>query len=124
MASKLRSAREAQKIYWQTKLSERIEELKGKGLEGAGIDKDPIIRELKAKVRESSFRLNSIGAREKKLEDMARIREEKKAAPPKEKGKKAAAPVEEPKAKKKKKKEEGGEQAVKKESKKKAEATA
>ncbi len=124
MASKLRSARETQKAVWQDKLAGRMNELKGMGVDGKNIEKDPIIRKLKAKVREATFRLTAIVGREKKLEDMARTREEKKAAPPKEKGKKAAAPVEEKKSKKKEKKKEGSEQAPKKESKKKAEATA
>lgn len=124
MASKLRSSREAQKSYWAAMLDKRVEELGGKGLDKDRIERDAAVRKLKAKVREASFRLAAIEAREKKLEDMVRLKEEKKLAGPKEKGKKAApAPVEEPKAKKKKKKEEGGEgQAAKKESKKKAEA--
>jgi hypothetical protein len=125
MASKLRISRESQKAYWEDKLNKRKEELTGLGIEGAKIEKDTIVKKLKAKVRESTFRITAIGAREKKLEDMARTREEKKAAPPKEKGKKAeAAPVEDTKSKKKKKKEEGGGEAVKKEPKKKAEAPA
>ncbi len=125
MASKLRSSQEAQKSIWSAELKKRIEVLKEKGLEAGKIDKDAIVRKIKAKIRETSFRLTTITAYEKKLEDMARLREEKKAAPPKEKGRKAAPePVEESKAKKKKKKEDGGEQAVKKESKKKAEASA
>ncbi|HNY65311.1 MAG TPA: hypothetical protein PKM41_07710 [Deltaproteobacteria bacterium] len=124
MASKLRSSRESQKALWGEKLSRRVEALSGLGLDGDRIEKDSIVRKLKAKVRETTFRLNAIAAREKKLEDMVRLREEKKAAPPKVKGKKAeAAPVEESKtAKKKKAKKEGGEEAAPKESKKKAEA--
>ncbi len=124
MASKLRSAREAQKAEWQAKLAQRTDELKGAGADDGVLKKDTVIRQLKAKIREATFRITAIEAREKKLEDMARAREEKKAAPPKEKGKKAAAQVEEPKSKKKEKKKEGQEQAPKKESKKKAEAAA
>jgi hypothetical protein len=125
MASKLRISRESQKAYWEDKLNKRKEELIGLGLDGKKIEKDSIVKKLKAKVNESAFRIKAIVAREKKLEDMARIREEKKAAPPKEKGKKAeAAPVEQTKSQKKKKKAEGGEEAPKKEPKKKAEAPA
>lgn len=120
MASKLRVSRESQKAYWEDKLNKRKEELSGQGIDGGKIEKDTIVKKLKAKVRETTFRITAIGAREKKLEDMARLREEKKAAPPKEKGKKAAAPVEDVKAKKKKK---AGEEGAKKE-KKKAEAPA
>jgi hypothetical protein len=125
MASKLRVSRESQKDFWVDKLAKRKEELTGLGYDEGKIEKDTVVRQLKAKVRESAFRVTAITAREKKLEDMARLREEKKAAPPKEKGKKAeAAPVVDSKAKKKKKKEESGEEPAKKEAKKKAEATA
>jgi hypothetical protein len=121
MASKLRNARETQRSYWVEKLARLREELKEQGLDEQQVEKDTAVRKLKAKITDTNVRLAAIAANEKKLEDMARIREEKKAAPQKEKGKKAAAPVEEPKAKKKKKKEEGGEPPVKKEGKKKAE---
>ena len=126
MASKFRISRESQKAYWEDKLNKRKEQLAGLGYASEKIEKDATVRGLKAKVRECAFRIVAIGAREKKLEDMARLREEKKAAPPKEKGKKAeAAPVEATKTQqKKKKKAEGGEEAVKKEPKKKAEAAA
>ncbi len=123
MASKIRSARETQKTYWASKLSQRIDELKAKGIEGKVADKDPVVRKLKAKVRESTFRLTTISSCEKKIVDMAKAKEEKLAAPPKVKGKKVeAAPVEPVKDKKKKKKDEGGDAAApKKEPKKKAE---
>ncbi|HON60660.1 MAG: hypothetical protein GXY28_02450 [Bacteriovoracaceae bacterium] len=121
MASKLRGARETQRTYWVEKLARRREELREKGFDERQIEKDTAVRKLKAKITDTNLRLAAIAANEKKLEDMARLREEKKAAPQKEKGKKAAPPVEEPKAKKKKKKEEGSEQPVKKEGKKKAE---
>ncbi|MFY9398590.1 MAG: hypothetical protein WAR22_09535 [Desulfomonilia bacterium] len=119
MASKLRSVRESQKTYWVDKLGRRREELGATGLDEKAIEKDTVVKMLRAKVRETTRRLAAIAAREQKLEDMTRLREEKKAAPPKEKGKKAAPAMEEPQAKKKKKKEEGGE-PVKKEAKKKA----
>jgi hypothetical protein len=116
MASKLRNSRETQKAYWVEKLNKRVEQLTGQGIDAKKIEKDTVVRQLKAKVRESSFRLVAIDGMTKKLVDMEKLREEKKAAPPKIKGKKAeAAPVEESKTKKKKK--EGGE-------KKKAEAPA
>lgn len=122
MASKLRTAREAQKAFWEAELSKRIEFLNGKGLDGDSVTKDTAVKKIKAKIRESAFRLSTIAAYEKKLEEMARIREEKKAAPPKEKGKKAEVAVEAPKGKKKEKKKEAASgDAPKKEPKKKAE---
>jgi hypothetical protein len=123
MASKLRNSRESQKAYWADKLNKRVEQLTSQGFDGKKIEKDTVVRQLKAKVRESSFRLVAIDGRAKKIVDMEALREEKKAAPPKEKGKKAeAAPVEASKSQKKKKKE-GGDEGAKKE-KKKAEAPA
>lgn len=125
MASKLRTAREAQKVLWEAELSRRTEFLNGKGLGGEEIAKDTTVKKIKAKIRETAFRLSTIAAYEKKLEDMARIREEKKAAPPKVKGKKAEAVIEEPKSKKKEKKKEAASgDAPKKEPKKKAEKAA
>ncbi len=122
MASKLRSVRESQKAYWIEKLGRRKAVLAEMGIDGKLIEKDSVVKKLKAKINDTNIRLSAIDANEKKLLDMARLREEKKAAPQKEKGKKEAAPVVEAKPKKKKKKEEGGEQPVKKEAKKKAEA--
>ncbi|HQI01868.1 MAG TPA: hypothetical protein PLA18_11370 [Deltaproteobacteria bacterium] len=122
MASKLRAAREAQKAFWEAELGRRIEFLNGKGFDDGRVARDTEVKRIKAKIRETAFRLSTIAAYEKKLEDMARLREEKKAAPPKVKGKKAAeAVVEAPKAKKKEKKKEAQADAPKKEPKKKAE---
>ena len=122
MASKLRNVRETQKAYWMEKLGRRKAVLVEMGIDGMLIEKDSVVKKLKAKINDTNIRLAAIEANEKKLVEMARLREEKKAAPQKEKGKKEAAPVVEAKPKKKKKKEEGGEQPVKKEAKKKAEA--
>ncbi len=122
MASKLRTAREAQKAFWEAELGRRIEFLNGRGFDDGRIERDPTVKKIKAKIRETAFRLSTIAAYEKKLEDMARLKEEKKAAPPKVKGKKAAeAMAEEPKAKKKEKKKEAQAEVPKKEPKKKAE---
>jgi hypothetical protein len=123
MASKLRNVRESQKAHWVERLNRRKEALQAMGLDVDVIERDTVVRKLKAKVHDTTLRLAAIEANEKKLVDMARLREEKKAAPQKEKGGKAEA-AEEPKAKKKKKKEEGGEKPVKKEAKKKEQAKA
>lgn len=108
MASKDRSTRDAQKVYWGNKLNCYMKVLADKGLESEKIDKDPIVRKMRAKIRKTRFRLRVITENEKKVEEMARIKEEKKTAPPKEKAKKVKpskqAPAED-KPKKKKKKE-------------------
>jgi len=110
MASKLRIVRESQKTYWEKKLDARIEVLKGSGMGETDIHRDIAVRKLKAKVKDTVSRLRAITAREEKLQEMARVREEKKAAPVvKEKGKKASAEAPAPKKEKKAK----GEKAAK-----------
>jgi len=114
MASKEKGVREGQKTYWERKLSQRIEILTGNELAADMIEKDTVIKKIRAKIRETINRLKTIENKEKKIEEMARIKEERKAAPPKEKPKKEKASEKAPaeKAKKKKKKEEKpGEQA-------------
>jgi len=108
MASKEKNVREGQKTYWERKLSQRIEVLTGDGLETDMIDKDIAVKKLRAKIRETLHRLRTIESKEKKIEEMARVKEEKKAAPLKEKSKKEKAsekPPADAKAKKKKKEE-------------------
>ncbi|MGC9324982.1 MAG: hypothetical protein ACP5G0_09590, partial [Desulfomonilia bacterium] len=121
MASKGRTVREGQKTYWENKLSQRIGELNEKGIQQDSVEKDPVIKKIRAKLRETNARLVAISGREAKIEEMARLREEKKAAPPKEKKKAGKeAPVE---AKtKKKEKGEKKEKPEKKQAKKPAEA--
>jgi len=97
MASKLMKSREAQQALWDRKLSQRKEILVAEGKSEAEIEKDTVVRSIKAKQKETKVRIKAIAAKEAKLVDMARLREEKKAAPPKEKGKKVvevAAPKE------------------------------
>jgi hypothetical protein len=114
MASKEKIVREGQKTYWERKLNQRIEVLKGKEFETDKIEKDTVVKKIRAKIRETKSRLRTIDEKEKKIEEMARIREEKKAAPAKVKTKKEKpsekAPAE-AKSKKKKKKEEKKEKA-------------
>jgi len=97
MASKLMKSREAQQTLWDKKLSQRKEILAAQGKSEPEIEKDTVVRSIKAKLKETKSRIKAIAAKDAKLVDMARLREEKKAAPPKEKGKKvaeAAAPKE------------------------------
>jgi hypothetical protein len=97
MASKLMKSRELQQGYWDKKLSQRKEILASMGKSPAEIDKDTTVRGLKAKVRETNARIRAIAAKDAKIGEMVRIKEEKKAAPPKVKGKKVveeAAPKE------------------------------
>ena len=114
MASKEKTARLEQKVYWEEKLDQRLSLLADKGAGSEKISKDTTVRQLRAKIRETDKRLKAIEEKEKKLEEMAKARAEKLADPKKEKGKKGKASKEQPadskrqqKKKKKKEKKEG-----------------
>jgi hypothetical protein len=120
MASKSKQSRLEQKIFWEEKLHQRLAELEEKGLSPKEAAKDPTIQSLRAKLRETNKRIEAIEDKEKKIEEMAKLKSEKLAAPKQEKpkkGKKATGeetPAESKRQQKKKKKQE----AKKKEDKK------
>ncbi|RLB43332.1 MAG: hypothetical protein DRH12_03230 [Deltaproteobacteria bacterium] len=88
MASKSKAARLNQISYWEGRLEERLKTLSEEGKDPQRVAKDPIVRKIRAKIRETQSRLNAIEAKEKKNEEMARRKAQKAAAPKKEKGKK------------------------------------
>ena len=99
-----------QKEYIEQKLKDRKAALSGKGIEPAKIDKDPIVKKLRADVKASTNRLKAIAASEKITEDMAKLKADRAAAALKEKEeskaektKKAAEPAKEKKPKAEKK---------------------
>lgn len=109
MASKEKTARLEQKVYWEDKLNQRLTLLTDRGAESGKISRDTTVRGLRAKIRETDKRLKAIEGKEKKLEELAKIKAEKLAAP-KEKEKKGKTSEEKPgdskrQQKKKKKKE-------------------
>jgi len=85
MPSKSLEARSQQKIYWETKLSQRIAELGETGLDPAGIAKDAAVRKLRATLRATQNRLNVIDGLERKQEEMTRLKAEKLAQPKEDK---------------------------------------
>ena len=85
MASKEKVARLEQKVYWEEKLNQRLSLLADKGSEPEKIAKDTTVKKLRAKMRETDKRLRVIEGKEKKLEEMAKIKTEKLATPKKEK---------------------------------------
>ena len=114
---------EEQKKSAQTKLEARRVFLKEKGMNEDSIRKDATVRKLKAWVRKADFRLSSIAAQEKQLQDQAKSKAEKQAAKaekkaagkqPKKGAKEAAVPE---KKEKKAKKEKPEKQAKAKEKK-------
>ncbi len=88
MASKSKTSRLGQKQYWEQKLNQRLSELEEKGISPKGAAKDTAVQSFRAKLRETDKRLAAIEDREKKFEEMARIKAEKDVAPKKEKPKK------------------------------------
>ena len=112
MGLKRKQVQMRHKAYFEQELQNRLSFLSGKGIEAPKIDKDPLVRKLKANVRAANKRLRLIADKEKRTEEMAKIKAERAAAPLNEQeGGKAEKPKkapEEGKEKKIKKTPEGG----------------
>lgn len=108
MASQSRETRQKQLAGWEMKLQKRLAFLGEKGFDEKKIACDVLVKEVKAKIKESHVRLRAIDATKKRTGELAAIKAERLAKPTEEapKSKKAAAPPPETKPKKKKKKEE------------------
>jgi len=82
-----------QKAYFEQLLKDRLTMLAGKGIESKKVDKDAIVRKLRAEVKAVNRRLNAMAASEKIAADMAKIKADRAAAALKEKeGGKAEKP--------------------------------
>jgi hypothetical protein len=120
MVSRKKEAQERRKAYFDRGLEERLSFLAKKGVEAPGIDKDALVKKLRANIRAINDRLKAIAGNEKRTEELAKIKAEKAAAPPvskdqavsKEKLSKEAS--EQGKEKKKKKEKEKGQDQEKK----------
>jgi anthranilate phosphoribosyltransferase len=111
MASQSRETRQKQLAEGELKLQKRLAFLGEKGFDEKKIARDVLVKELKAKIKESQVRLRAIGATEKRTGELAAMKAERLAKSKEEapKAKKAAEPPPETKPKKKKKKEESAE---------------
>jgi len=110
MPSKSKEARLEQKIFWEEKLKQRLDVLAENGVDPRKSPKDRTVKKIRAKLRDTETRLNTIGTQEKKIEEMAVKKAEKLAAPKEKKTKKKVAEEvkgAESKRQKKKKKKEG-----------------
>lgn len=110
MGLKRKQVQMRHKAYFEQELQNRLSFLSGKGIEAPKIDKDPIVRKLKANIRAAKKRLRLIADKEKRTEEMAKIKAERAASPPKEQ---EGGKVEKPK----KVPEEGKEKKIKREKK-------
>lgn len=128
MASKLKQTQLRRKEQYERKLNNRLALLAERKVEAARINKDPLVKNLRAQIEATDNRLKAIAALEKQAADLATKKVEKaeaekaakaaKAAPAKaveggkekkekkEKGAKAPAEGQEKKEKKEKKKKE------------------
>jgi hypothetical protein len=91
---------ENQKKTAEDRLAARLDILKEKGSESVAIQRDPVIRKIRADIRKANYRLDSIAAQEKLNAEKAQIKAEKLV---KEKGTREKAPAETPKRVPKKK---------------------
>jgi len=88
MASKGKAARQNQMNYWEAKLAERLKALTEQKGEPQRVASDPVVRMIRAKIRDTQARIRAIEEKERKTEEMARRKSQKVAAPKKEKVKK------------------------------------
>jgi hypothetical protein len=120
MGSKQKQTHLGRKVHFERKLEERLAFLLKKEIEFPMVDRDTLVKKLRAHIRAINARLEAIGANERKTEELAKIKADKEAAFAKAegsvKGKKVKDVPEEGKVKKKKpektessaKEEEGG----------------
>jgi hypothetical protein len=81
MGSKHKKSRMEQKASFERWLEDRLSYLSKKGIESPRIDKDVIVKKLRADINAVNVRLKSIAEIEKKTEELTRNKAEKKAAP-------------------------------------------
>jgi len=107
MGSKQKQTQEGQKAFFERRLEDRLSFLSKKGIESPEIDKDTLVKKLRADIRAVNARLNAIADNEKRTAGLAKMKAEKAAVPPKDKdagkGKELKEAPAEVKEKKKKK---------------------
>ena len=91
---------ENQRNAAENRLAVRLDSLKEKGLQGVSIQRDPVIRKIRAEIRKANYRLASIAAQEKLNAEKAKIKAQKLV---KEKSNRDKAPEDTPKSVPKKK---------------------
>jgi hypothetical protein len=81
MGSNQKQVQTGQKESFERKLKDRLAFLSEKGIESHKIDKDTLVKNLRANIRAINTRLKAIDANEKKNEELAIMKAEKAAAP-------------------------------------------
>ena len=93
MGSKLKTTQMNRKAFYEEKLARRMALLAEKQVEPAKVEKDPVLKSLRANIQAVSGRLKAIENHEKRTLELAKIKEEKAAAA---KAEKTPAPKEAP----------------------------
>jgi len=118
MSSKSKDVRIEQRRILEEKLDLRLQQLAQKGISKEKAQGDPLVKNLKAKIKETNIRIKAAEKIAKQNEDLAQAKVQKLAAPKKKEKAQEAEAVPEKESKKKKKAAEGD--AAKKPAKKKA----
>lgn len=88
MGSRNKEAMGRRKANLERRLEDRLSSLVKKGTESHGIEKDALIKNLRASIKAIDNRLKTIAQNEKRTEELAKIKAEKAAIPtlPKDQG--------------------------------------
>jgi len=73
-----------QRASFEQTLQERLSFLSGKGVQSLKVDKDTIVRKLKADIKAVNNRLRTVAGNDKRSEEMAKIKADRESAPRKE----------------------------------------
>ncbi len=125
MASKSKDVRIEQLRIFQKRLDLRLQQLAQKGIGEKEAQKDPLVKSLKSKIKETNIRITAIEKFVKIAEALVQAKVQKQAEPKQKKGdkepKKQSVPAGEEKPKKQKKQSADTEEAPKKRTSKKEE---
>jgi len=80
MGSKHKQSRMEQKAAFERRLEDRLSNLSKKGIESPKIEKDVLVKKLRADINAVNTRLKGIADNEKRTEELARIKAERAAA--------------------------------------------
>jgi hypothetical protein len=80
MGSKQKQTHIGRKVHFERKLEDRLSFLLKKGIESPMVNRDTLVKKLRAHIRAVNARLEAIAVNERKTEELARIKVEKEAA--------------------------------------------
>lgn len=95
MASKSKNVRMEQLRIFEKKLAIRLQQLDQKGIDKEKASKDPLVKSLKSKIRETNARIAAIDKFVQRVQELAKAKAQKLADESMKKEEKAATPVKE-----------------------------